>query len=240
MSQPTSPNSAPCSLQRRTLLKWLPAAAVVSAIPDTTSAARFGPVSASEIQASLLKLWDGPLRQPSAVIRPGSLEVINGMIAGRGAAFVSLWQGGSTAPDTANVHQGFYAESGRRFGQINVEVAFRQSTGLFQTQRLVERSYLLRGRVGFDSGNLIGFLRQFGSVYGQRFVIYKPYNDRCGYLIGTMDGIVPKEKQSICIGEFKAERFASFFALLRGGSNIEVEKIRFPYRRPYISEELEH
>lgn len=240
MSETTPAKSSDRSVHRRTLLKLLPAAVAGSAIPRTASAVASGPVGISEIQSSLLSLWDGPPRQSSAFIRQSSIEAINGMIAGCGAAFVSLWHDGSANPDTMKAKGSFYDESGR-FGRINVEVTFRQATGLFQSQRLVERCYLLRGNGSFDSGNLIGFLRQTCPFFGQRFVIYKPYNDRCGYLIGTTDGVAPKKKQSVCIADFRAESFPAFFELLRGGANhIEVEKIRFPYRRPYIREELEH
>ena len=154
------------------------------------------------------------------------------MIDGCYAAFVS--------PPADLDFQRFW-DCSSRFGRITVEVTFRQRDGFFQTQRSVERCYLLRGRSAFDSGNMIGFLRQTVPLYGQRFAIYKPYNDWAGYLIGTTDGVVPKKKQSVCIGDFKAESFPAFFELLRAGSSqIEVEKIRFPYRRPYIREELEH
>lgn len=229
------------SVQRRTLLKFLPAAVAGSALPRTASAASSEPVGVSEIQASLLSLWDGPQRQSSAFIRPSSIDAVNGMIAGCYAAFVSLWRAGCPAPDNLEQqHQSFYEES-KRFGRINVEVTFRRTTGFFQYQCLVEHCYLLLGRDEFDSGNMIGFLRQTCPQFGQRFVIYKPYNDRSGYLIGTSDGFVPKKKQSVCIGDFKAERFPDFFELLReDGSPIEVEKIRFPYRRCYIREELEY
>lgn len=235
---PTKPSNY--SVQRRTLLKLLPAAIAGSAISRTASGASSGPVGVSEIQASLLSLWEGPQRQSSAFIRPSSIEAVNGMIAGCYAAFVSLWRPDSPAPDNLKQRQAFYDQSGR-FGRINVEVTFRQRTELFPSPPLVERCYILRGRDTFDSGSMIGFLRQTCPQFGQRFVIYKPYNDRCGYLIGTTDGFVPKKKRNICIGDFRAERFPAFFEFLRGGaSHIEVEKIRFPYRRCYIREELEH
>lgn len=241
MSDPAPATPSEFSNQRRTLLKLLPAAVAGSAISRTIAATSSTPVSASEIQAALLKLWDGPLREPSAAIQRRSIEAVNGMISGSGAAFLSLRQHGSPAPNSLTHQRSFYEESGRRFGLINVEVTFRQTTRAFQSQRLVEHCYLLRGRDGFDSGALIGFLRQYGPVYGQRFVIYKPYNDRCAYLIGTTDGVVPKKKQSVCIGDFKAERLPDFFPLLRSDSReVQVERIRFPYRRPYVRTELEH
>jgi hypothetical protein len=49
------------------------------------------------------------------------------------------------------------------------------------TQTLMQRAYLLLGEKCFDSGNLKGFLRQYGVISHQRFVLYKPYDDESAY-----------------------------------------------------------
>ena len=128
-----------------------------------------------------------------------------------------------------------YAYIWPRFGSIDVDVRFSEH-GPLQTQTLTERCYLLLGGRGFDSGNLKGFLRQYGAIHDQRLVLYKPYDDGCAYLLGTRDGVVPRRKQIVCVGEFRATQLPDYFSLIREqGSRIEVESMRFPIRKSFFN-----
>ena len=122
-----------------------------------------------------------------------------------------------------------------RFGSIDVDVRFSEH-GPLQTQTLTERCYLLLGGRGFDSGNLKGFLRQYGAIHDQRLVLYKPYDERSAYLLGTRNGVVPRRKQIVCVGEFRATRLPDYFSLIREqGSRIDVESMRFPIRKTFFN-----
>ena len=84
---------------------------------------------------------------------------------------------------------------------------------------------------GFDNGNLKGFLRQYGAIHDQNLVLYKPHDERSAYLLGTRNGVVPRRKQIVCVGEFRAAQLPDCFSLIREqGSRIEVESMRFPIR----------
>ena len=96
---------------------------------------------------------------------------------------------------------------------------------------------LLGGR-GFDNGNLKGFLRQHGAIHDQSLVLYKPYDERSAYLLGTRNGVVPRRKQIVCVGEFKASRLPDYFRLIQEqgqGSQIDVESMRFPIRKTFFN-----
>ena len=83
-------------------------------------------------------------------------------------------------------------------------------------------------------------LCQYGAIHDQRLVLYKPYDERSAYLLCTRDGVVPRRKQIVCIGEFKATRLPDYFSLIREqGSRIDVEAMRFPIRKTFtlIAEE---
>ena len=139
---------------------------------------------------------------------------------------------------TMDVNQGRCAELWSyiwpRFGSIDVDVRFSEH-GPLQTQTLTERCYLLLGR-GFDNGNLKGFLRQYGAIHDQRLVLYKPYDERSAYLLGTRNGVVPRRKQIVCVGEFRATRLPDYFRLIREqGRQIDVESMRFPIRKTFFS-----
>jgi hypothetical protein len=122
-----------------------------------------------------------------------------------------------------------------RFGSIDVDVRFTEH-GPLQTQTLRERCCLLLGGRGFDNGNLKGFLRQYGAIHDQRLVLYKPYDERSAYLLGTRDGLVRRRKQIVCVGEFRATRLPDYFRLIREqGSRIDVESMRFPIRKTFFN-----
>jgi hypothetical protein len=100
---------------------------------------------------------------------------------------------------------------------------------------LTERCYLLLGGRSFDNGNLKGFIRQYGAIHDQRLVLYKPYNEKSAYLLGTRNGVVPRRKQNVCVGEFKATRLPYYFRLIREqGSQIVVDSMRFPIRKSFF------
>ena len=130
---------------------------------------------------------------------------------------------------------GLWAYIWSRFGFIDVDVRLREH-GPLQTQSLTERCYLLLNGRSFDSGNLKGFLRQHGAIHDQGLVLYKPFDERSAYLLGTRDGVVPRRRQIVCAGEFKASRLPDYFRLIREhGSRIEVESMRFPIRRTFFN-----
>ena len=91
---------------------------------------------------------------------------------------------------------------------------------------------LLIENEGFDSGNLKGFLRQFGALYDQRLALYKPYDDRHPYLLGTRDDMVPRKKQV----EFRTTLLPQYFRLIREHrSQIDVASMRFLMRKTFFN-----
>ena len=109
---------------------------------------------------------------------------------------------------------GLWAYIWPRFGSIDFDARFSEH-GPLQTQTLTERCYLLLGGRGFDNGNLKGFVRQKGAIHDQGLVLYKPFDDRCAYLLGTRNGVVPRRKQIVYVGEFKATRLPDYSRLIR-------------------------
>ena len=130
---------------------------------------------------------------------------------------------------------GLWSDIWPRFGSKDVDVRFSEH-GSLQAQTLTERCYLLLGGRGFDSGNLKGFLRQHGAIHDQRLVLYKPYDERSAYLLGTRNGVVPRRKQIVCVGEFRGNRLPDYFRLIREqGSRIDVEAMTFPIRKSFFN-----
>ena len=154
------------------------------------------------IREALAALWDHSAEGSGSIIKPSTAERLDSFVSGCNVGLISA----SRSDLTMDVNQGrcarLWAYIWPRFGSIDVDVRFSEH-GPLQTQTLTERCYLLLGGRGFDNGNLKGFLRQYGAIHDQRLVLYKPYDERSAYLLGTRNGVVPRRKQIVCVGEFR-------------------------------------
>jgi hypothetical protein len=222
------------AVHRREFLCLAPAAALASSIPlGITSPRRSG--NHLSIGEALAALWDHPEEGSASVVKPSTAERLDSLFSGCNVGLISA----SRSEFTTDVNQGrcasLWAYIWRRFGSIDVDVRFSEH-GPFQTQTVTERCYLLLGGRGFDNGNLKGFLRQYGAIHDQRLVLYKPYDERSAYLLGTRHGVIPRRKQIVCVGEFRANKLPDYFSLIREqGSRINVETMRFPIRKSFFN-----
>ena len=187
------------------------------------------------IGEALAALWDHSGEGSGSIIKPSTAERLDGLFAGCNVGLISA----SRSEFTVDVNQrrcgGSGPTSGPGSAPLDVDVRFSEH-GPLQTQTLTERCYLLLGGRGFDSGNLKGFLRQYGATHDQSLVLYKPYDERSAYLLGTRNGVVPRRKQIVCVGEFRATRLPDYFRLIREqGSRIDVESMRFPIRKTFFN-----
>jgi hypothetical protein len=187
------------------------------------------------IGEALAALWNGPEDGFASIIKPSTAERLDSFASGCNVGLISASRSDLTLEENQRRCVGLWSDIWPRFGSIDVDVRF-SGHGPLQTQTLTERCYLLLGGRGFDNGNLKGFFRQYGAIHDQRLVLYKPYDERSAYLLGTRDGAVPRRKQIVCVGEFKATRLPDYFRLIREqGSRIEVESMRFPIRKSFFN-----
>ena len=221
-------------VHRREFLCLAPSAALASSIPLAVAVPRPSGNQVS-IGEALAALWDHSGEGSGSIVESSTAERLDGLFAGCNVGLISA----SRSEFTVDVNQrrcvGLWAYIWPRFGSIDVDVRFSER-GTLQTQTLTERCYLLLGGRGFDSGNLKGFLRQYGATHDQRLVLYRPYDERSAYLLGTRNGVVPRRKQIVCVGEFRATRLPDYFRLIREqGSRIEVQSMRFPIRKSFFN-----
>ena len=216
------------TLHRREFLCLAPSAALASSMPLGVTLPRpsGNPVSIGE---ALAALWDHSEEGSGSIIKPSTVERIESFTSGCNMGLISASRSGLTM----DVNQGrcarLSAYTWPRFGSIDIDVRFSEH-GPLQTQTLTERCYLLLSGRSFDNGNLKGFLRQYGAIHDQRLVLYKPYDERSAYLLGTRNGVVPRRKQIVCVGEFRATRLPDYFSLIREqGSRIDVEFDEVPH-----------
>ena len=170
-----------------------------------------------------------------SILKPSTVERLENFTSGCNVGLISACRSGLTMDVNRGRGANLHAYIWPRFGSIDVDVRFSEC-GPLQTQILMERCYLLLGGRSFDSGNLKGFLRQYGAIHDQSLVLYKPYDERSAYLLGTRNGVVPRRKQIVCVGEFKATRLPDYFSLIREqGRQIEVVSMRFPIRKTFFN-----
>lgn len=234
-AQLKAPTAFPATVHRREFLCLAPAAALASSIPLAVTVPRPSGNQVS-IGEALAALWNDPEDRSASIIKPSTAERLDGFISGSNAGLISASRSGLPMDVNRGRSAGLSSYIWPRFGYINVDVCFTEKHGPLQTQTLTERCYLLLGGRGFDNGNLKGFLRQYGAIHDQRLILYKPYDERSLYLLGTRNGVVPRRKQIICVGEFKASRLPDYFRLVREqGTRIEVKSMKFPIRKTFLN-----
>ena len=79
------------------------------------------------------------------------------------------------------------------------------------------------GEDGDDVGSLKGFLKDVGSKYNQDSVLYKQYDNKNAYLIGTSgedeEGnriSYPGIGKEVSVGRFKPMRIGEFYSKMKG------------------------
>ena len=225
---------ARAKVQRREFLCLAPSAAVASSLLLGLAPPRPSRNLVSFGEA-LAALWDHSGERSGSIIKPSTAERLDCLLTGCNVGLISASRSDLTTEVNSRRWLELFAYVWPRFGSIDVDIRFFEH-GPLQTQTLTERCYLLFGGRGFDSGNLKGFLRQYGAIHDQRLVLYKPYDERSAYLLGTRNGVVPRRKQIVCVGEFKATRLPDYFSLIREqGSRIDVESMRFPIRKSFFN-----
>ena len=56
------------------------------------------------------------------------------------------------------------------------------------------------------------------------------------YLLGTRNSVVPRRKQIVCVGKFRATKLPDYFKLIREQrSRIDVASMRFPIRKTFFN-----
>lgn len=228
-----APTDIAARVHRREFLCLAPSAALAASIPLGANLPRpsGNQVSIGEVLAAL---WNHP-EGSASIIKPSTAERLDSFVSGRNVGLISASRSDLTLEENQRRGVGLWSDIWPRFGSLDVDVRFSEH-GPLQTQTFTERCYLLLGGRGFDSGNLKGFLRQYGAIHDQRLVLYKSYDERSAYLLGTRNGVVPRRKQIVCVGEFRATRLPDYFRLIREqGSRIDVEAMRLPIRKTFFN-----
>jgi hypothetical protein len=233
MAQARTSSNARATVHRREFLCLAPAAAVASTIPLGINL----PLpSANEVSIgeALTALWNSP-QDGLSIIKPSTVERIESFTSGCNVGLISASRSDLTAEVNSRRGVDLYSYIWPRFGSLDVDARFSEQ-GAVQARPLTERCYLLLNGKDYDNGNLKGFLRQYGAIHDRKLVLYKPYDERSAYLLGTRDGLVRRRKQTVCVGEFKAARLPEYFSFIREqGSRIAVESMRFPIRKTFFN-----
>jgi hypothetical protein len=224
--------SSHSALRRRELLCMAPFAITAGLVPRGAALPR--PSNHAGSISGLIALWDQEEPSTSAV-KPTSAKRIDDIAAGCNVGLISAFRSDLTADENQQRSAELQQALGR-FWCLDIEVRLTERGAPFVRRTWMEHAYLLLGGKSFDSGNLKGFLRQYGALHNQRLVLYKPFDARMAYLLGTRNSLVPLRKQIVCVGEFKAARMPNYFKYIREHeSPIDVVSIRFPIRKSFFN-----
>jgi hypothetical protein len=142
----------------------------------------------------------------------------------RNIGIISAFRGRYTKQE--NMSRSGQLESAIRaagFGFYRLEGHYIEGYGSEQSKDVKERSYLIIGNKGDDSGNLKGFLKKMGAKFNQDSILYKSYDTKNAVLIGTQsqdeDGNkveFPGLGKEFSVGEFKPMKVNQFYSKMKG------------------------
>ncbi|MFL9855099.1 hypothetical protein PQR72_05075 [Paraburkholderia madseniana] len=103
------------------------------------------------------------------------------------------------------------------FGFRYIDGHFIENHGTPDARKAVERAYMVIGRKGDDSGNMMGFLKKYGAKYDQDCVIYKSHDEASVDLVGTTHraDVKPAFGEKVSLGRFHPDRAGEYHAALR-------------------------
>lgn len=105
----------------------------------------------------------------------------------------------------------------RGFGFRHIDGHVIENHGARDARKVVERAYMVVGRRGDDSGNLLDFLKKYGAKCDQDCVIYKSHNEAGVDLVGTTHraNVKPAFGEKESLGRFPPDRAGEYHAALR-------------------------
>lgn len=128
-------------------------------------------------------------------------------------------------------------------GYIHVKGRYIENYGTDKARPVDERSLLVIGKDGDDSGKLKGTLLALGKKYGQDSVVIKPHDSLEAHLHGTKEGTYPGEGNSVKLGPYHPNRAGEFHTILRNTKTFNFseqyvcESIVFASPRSFFSRE---
>jgi hypothetical protein len=101
------------------------------------------------------------------------------------------------------------------FGYVPIKGNYIENHGTPHEKKVSERSYMVVGKRGDDSGRLKGFLTKHGEKYKQDSVLHKPHDSTAASLHGTKEGAWPGKGEKHDVGEFHPNRAGEFHSQMK-------------------------
>ena len=154
----------------------------------------------------------------------GSIMRLMGHTQNRNVGIISAFRGRYTKRENLTRSAKMEGEiRGAGYGFYRLEGHYIEGYGSEKEKDVHERSIFVIGKEGEDSGNLKGLLMKLGAKYNQDSILFKPYNDKKAYLIGTQskneDGDpveFPGLGNSVSVGEFQPMKVSQFYSRMKG------------------------
>lgn len=148
-----------------------------------------------------------------------SLSRVYAHTQGKNVGIISAFRGGEERTPAQN--EAAHRELGEKirsagFGRIRVQGHYIEDKGSLNARPVYEKSWLVIGKDGPDSGNLLGNMKKWGREYNQDSVLYKPHDQRNAALHGTKEDVWPGAGNAENVGEWHPNRTSEFLTLIRG------------------------
>lgn len=111
------------------------------------------------------------------------------------------------------------------FGYFKMKGRYVKNFGTPDATPSDEESFLIIGKNGNDSGNLLSFLKKMGEKYQQESILYKPFDSTDARLVGTSHtSDFLKFGQVMSVGTWHPNRAGEFHSVMKGGRTFAFEE----------------
>lgn len=159
-------------------------------------------------------------------INESSLTRVMTHVKNRNVAILTANRGEYPASENANRNKRLEADMrDRGYGFIKVKGRYIEGYGSDNENPVDEDSYIMVGKVGDDSDELLNHAKELGTKYDQESILHKPHDSDFAYLHGTKESGWPGVGNAENAGKFYPEKKGEFQSVLRGGRVFSFQNI---------------
>jgi hypothetical protein len=117
-------------------------------------------------------------------------------------------------------------------GYVRVKSRYTENQGTPQERKVSERSLLVMGKKGHDSGHLLGHLRKWGKHYKQDAILHKTHDREDAELHDTKG-----DNKPMSVGKWHPNRTSEYSSHMKGGRSFVFESIEFVEEHSFFNRE---
>lgn len=165
-----------------------------------------------------------------------SLARVHQHVQGANIGIISAERGEHSKEENDHAHASLGHDIRKAgYGYVPIKGNYIENHGTPHEKKVSERSYMVVGKRGHDSGNLKGFLTKHGEKYKQDSILHKPHDSETASLHGTKEGVWPGKGEKHDVGHFHPNRAGEFHSQMKGRRTFAFEDYLFYHPMGFFS-----